>query len=578
MRDGETTANGPLYLLDAIGPFFRDGPATRLNWSKIPFPHLERQGRVDRDRFARIRDDFARLCDQAARYGFNALSLDDLAHLADHPAYPRRLRERLADYREEYARLFAIAAERGLQVYLTTDLMFFNETLDRELGRDHARILAFLRHHLHELFTRHPGVAGLITRIGEADGLDVEGDFHSRLTIRSPRDARRYLRHLLPVFDQHRRRWIFRTWSVGAYRIGDLIWNRVTFRRTFEGITSPNLVVSMKYGESDFFRFLPLNRQFFRSRLPCLVELQARREYEGAGQFPAFIGADYERFRNQLREAPHLAGVMVWCQTGGWTRFRRLTFGADSSLWNEINTWVSVHLFRDQATAADAVESWRRTCAPHLDGPRLLRLLRLSEEVICELLYIDDFARQKVFFRRLRVPPLLSVFWDHVLVNHPMRQFLRCFVREGEEKILQGQRALEKIREMQRLAAELGLPDGDLTFMYDTFAVLAAARAYYFREFCPAIVDELTRLRDSYRARHPVRYSIHLDFRPVQLKRERLRWILKVLFRRQRGYRLVDRLFTIRLLGWLYPLLRGRARILPDFSRKQAMGIDAVFK
>ena len=141
----------------------------------------------------------------------------------------------------------------------------------------------------------------------------------------------------------------------------------------------------------------------------------------------------------------------MWCQTGGWTRFHRLTFGATSSRWNEINTWVTLRLFRDNATAAEALESWRARWAPELDGPRLLRLLRLSEEVIHELLYVDDFARRKIFFRRLRVPPLLSVFWDHVLINHPMRHLLRCFAADGEEKVRQGQRALEKIREMQRL-------------------------------------------------------------------------------------------------------------------------------
>lgn len=574
----DTAPTPSLFILDAIGPFFRGIRAPRVNWSKIPFAHLEHNGRVDRPRFAAIRDDFARLCDRAAAYGFNALSLDDLAHLVDHPAYPRRLRERIAAYTEEYRGLFRLAAERGLQVFLTTDIMFFNETLDRELGRDLSRTVGFLSHHIAQVFREHPEVAGLITRIGESDGLDVEGDFHSRLTIRNPREARRCIDGLLPVFERYDRRWIFRTWSVGAYRIGDLIWNRVTFRRTFDGIASRHLVVSMKYGESDFFRYLPLNKQFYRGHLPRIVELQARREYEGAGQFPSFIGADYERYRNQLRDAPNLSGAMVWCQTGGWMRFRRITFGADSPVWNEINTWVSVRLFRDGVSSADAVESWRRACAPQLDGPRLLWLLRLSEEVVGELLYVDDFARQKVFFRRLRVPPLLSVFWDHVLVNHPMRQFLRCFVKEGEEKILQGQRALEKIREMQRLAGELGLPEADLAFMYDTFAILAAAREYYFREFSPEIVGKLTRMRTDYRSRHSVRYAVHLDFRPVRLKRDRLRWILKVLFRQQRGYRLIDRLFTIRLLGWIYPLLRGRVNLLPDFSRKQAMGIDTLFK
>lgn len=353
------------FILDAIGPFFRGYDRHRINWSKVPFPHLDRDGCVDRARFPVIREDVRRLCEHAARHGFDAVSVDDLAHLAGHAAYPPDLRARIEAYREEYA-------------------------------------------------------------------------------------------------------------------------------RTFDRIDSDRLVLSMKHGESDFFRYLAVNKQFFRGRHLRLVELQARHEYEGAGAFPSFIGGDYERCRNQLRAAPHLAGAIVWCRTDGWMRFRRLTFVERSPVWNEINTWVSVRLFRDGVTAAEAVESWRQAYAPHLDGARLLRLLRLSEEGVAELLYVDDFARQKFFFRRLRVPPLLSVFWDHVIVNHAMRQLLRCYVADGEAKILQARQALEKIAEMRRL---------------------------------------------------------------------------------------VDRLFTIRLLGWIYPLLRRRGGgVLPEFSRRQAMGIDTVFK
>ena len=39
---------------------------------------------------------------------------------------------------------------------------------------------------------------------------------------------------------------VFRTWTVGAYPVGDLQWNRRTFDRVFGGITSDRLVISMK--------------------------------------------------------------------------------------------------------------------------------------------------------------------------------------------------------------------------------------------------------------------------------------------------------------------------------------------
>ena len=566
-------------IVDGLAPFFREAKGARINWSKIPFADLESGGSPDRALLGRIREDFRHFCGEAVRYGFNAITLDDLAHLTDHPNYPPALRAKIAVYQDEFARLFEIAAAHGLGVFITTDIMFHRAGDQApRFGRFNAMASA-LEHALTQLFTRFPTLAGLVSRIGETDGVDVQDDFRSRLDIRNARQARRLLLRLLPLFEQHQRWWIFRTWSVGAYRIGDLIWNRTTFRAAFSGLTSPRLILSMKYGESDFFRYLPLNRHFFRTQLPCLVELQARREYEGAGEYPSFIGGDYEHYRDHLRQAPHLAGAMVWCQTGGWMRFRRLTFGATSSRWNEINTWVTARLFRDGVTAAEAVEYWRQAVAPQLDGVRLLRLLRLSEEVVGELLYMDEFARQKLFFRRLRVPPLLSVYWDHVMVNHPMRQFLRCFVRDGDRLILQGRRALEKIREMQELAAGTDLPAGDLAFMYDTFELLAVAREYYFGDFSPELAERLVELRKAYRACYPSRYSVHLDFRPLNLTHHRLGTMLRILFRRQRGYRLIDRLFTIRILGWLYPLLRRRSnRMVPSFANQQAMGLDSIFK
>lgn len=569
----------PIYILDAIGPFFRASPPGRLNWSKIPFAHLEAEGRVRRELFPRIREDFRIVCENAVACGFNALSIDDLAHLHDHPTYPEDLRSRIRAYREEFAALYAIAAEHRLAVYVTTDIMFYHASIEASCGDDPKRLQARFAEALDDVFATFPEVQGLITRIGESDGLDVEGDFLSRLTIRNPRQARRWVEALLPVFARNRRRWIFRTWSVGAYRVGDLIWNRDTLRDIFDGIVSPWLTLSMKHGESDFFRHLPVSVQFHRGGLTRIVEMQARREYEGAGEYPSFIGPEVERIREELRHVPTMAGAMVWCQTGGWIRFRRLTFLDPEGIWNAINTWVTIRVLKDGYSAAEAVEGWRRRYAPQADGAALWELLRLSSEVVTHLLYIEEFARRKVYFRRLRIPPLLSVYWDHVLVNHGMRQIMRCFVTDGEAAVQSGERGLAQIDAMLALAERTGLRPEDIRFMRDSFEILALARVYYFREFSPEIVARLEQAREAYRARHATRYSVHLDFKPVPIRTARLRWYLRILFREQRGYRLVDRIFTIRILGWLYPLLqRMGVSFLPAFSRKQAMGIDSVFK
>src|SRR5262249_22759334 len=74
-----------LALIDAIGPFFRGYDKRRINWSKIPFLHLATEGPERATQWAGIRADLDRFAQRVAALGYNAVSLDDLAHLTDHP-------------------------------------------------------------------------------------------------------------------------------------------------------------------------------------------------------------------------------------------------------------------------------------------------------------------------------------------------------------------------------------------------------------------------------------------------------------------------------------------------------------
>jgi hypothetical protein len=51
----------------------------------------------------------------------------------------------------------------------------------------------------------------------------------------------------------------------------------------------------LKYGDADFFRYLALNPLFFHGRQRKLIELLTRREDEGMGEYPSFVGWDYAR-------------------------------------------------------------------------------------------------------------------------------------------------------------------------------------------------------------------------------------------------------------------------------------------
>ena len=252
-----------LFIIDGIGPFFRSNGRKEINWSKIDFSDLDVSGLIAPEQLEQIEQDFRLFAQRAAAIGYNAITLDDLAHLTPNPLYPKELHQKIEQYRALYRTLFQIAREAGLKIFITTDLMFFNPTIEQETQNNRKKIQMFAVESCRTFFRDFPDAAGIIFRIGESDGVDVRGDFQSRIILKTPAQARQMLKNLLPVFEQHGKLLIFRTWTVGVSKLGDLIWNRDTFHRLFDELHSPNLIVSMKYGESDFFRYLPLNKLFF---------------------------------------------------------------------------------------------------------------------------------------------------------------------------------------------------------------------------------------------------------------------------------------------------------------------------
>jgi hypothetical protein len=571
--------NQPLCLIDAIGPFFRGHPRRTINWSKIPFEHLHLDGPEREAQWSQIRADLETFASKVKDVGFNAVSLDDVTHLADHEWYEPEIRARIARFREEFTRCFEILQRHGLAIYLTMD--FFSSTpaiRAREVDPE-----GFVRDLLDRFLAEFPQVAGVIIRIGEADGRDVRDDFRSELRLKKPAQANAFLKRLLPVFEKHGRKLIFHTWTVGAYAIGDLMWHRRTFARVLDGLNSDALIVSMKYGESDFFRFLPLNRNFFRTKVAKIIELQTRREYEGCGEYPSFVGWEYERHLQELRHADNVVGCMVWCQTGGWVPFRRLAFIDGSAVWTELNSFVTLRMFKDHVLAADAVADFaRRTGCP--DDRALLELLRLSDEVIRELLYIEDFARQKLFFRRVRIPPMLQVYWHNIFISHSVRKVLRFFVPDRDGCLRAAKRSLERIEQMKTLAAQAALPVADIDYMHDTFGILAMAREYIFGDEDETLIERIRTAKKAYKAKYPkngprYRYRVKLDFKPLLLQPRYLAWGIQLLFRRKRGYRIVDRIVTLHLLAMIYRVIaKRRPRWIPEFARESAMGLDAVFR
>jgi hypothetical protein len=573
-----------LHIIDAIGPFFRGYKRRTINWSKIPFENLRLEGPEREAQWQRIREDLDVFCSKAAAMGFNAVSLDDVTHLADHPWYELETRAAIQQWRGEFRKCFEVVRRHGLQIHLTMDVFSSTPSVREQLVKVRCSVESFLSELLTAFFEDFPGVAGVIIRIGEADAHDVNDEFKSSLHLRLPSEVNSFLKDLLPVFTKHGRKLIFRTWTVGAYRIGDLMWHRGTFTRVLKGIEEdPALIVSMKYGESDFFRYLPLNRNFFRTKVAKIVELQTRREYEGCGEYPSFTGWEYERYAAELRQAENMVGFMVWCQTGGWVPFRRLALIDPAAIWTDLNTFVAIRTFRDGQLVERSVREF--ATARNLPNWRsMLELLRLSDEVIRELLYVEEFARQKLYFRRVRIPPMLQVYWHNIFISHSVRKVLRYFVTDPEACLRAARVSLQKLDQMKELAAECGLPVEDIEFMKDTFNLLAMAREYDFEPFSPAVEERLRAAKRDYKAKYPkggarYRYRVKMDFKPFGLTARHLAWGLKLLMRKQRGYRWIDRIVTLHGLSLIYRVIaKRRPHWIPGFAKESAMGVDTVFR
>ena len=569
-----------LFLLDGIGPFFRALTRSRINWSKIPFADLPTEGPDGEAFWLQLETEFRHFATRAKELGYTAITLDDLAHLVPHPWHGEEMNRKLTFFSDRFSRLFKILEELGLEPWVTADVISLSPEAELRVGRSFEARNAFFYDLFTQFFKRHPQVKGLILRIGESDGLDVADDLRSSLHVRSAKEVNRFLLGLLPHAEQMQKKIILRTWTVGAHRIGDLIWHRARLPEALQGIESDNFILSMKPSESDFFRHLPLNRAFFRYPGPKILELQARREYEGAGEFPSWIGPDCEQMRDELTQAENMYGVSVWCQTGGWHRFKRLTLIDENALWGEVNTRAAIDVFRHGLSADQSV-------AKQVGDERAAaatELLHHTRHIVETLYYIPEFARLKLFFRRVRIPPLLHVYWDSLYIHSPIRKVLRHFVKDHEAAIQESAGAMQRFPRVIELAKEAHWPEDDLRFMRDTCGLIHLARIYYFSDYREELHDEIKEAKRAYKAAWPqedrARYRIKTDFSPSALQPRTLTLFSKVLLRRKRGYRRVlDHLFTLNLLSFLYRLFRNRSQeALPKTMRNSAMGLDSVFK
>ena len=175
------------------------------------------------------------------------------------------------------------------------------------------------------------------------------------------------------------------------------------------------------------------------------------------------------------------------------------------------------------------------------------------------------------------------MYWDCLFINHAVRKVLRHFVRDPERALREGEAAYALFPRMIELARASALPVADIEHWRDFCHLVRLARRYYVLPFDPALAERIRASKKAYKKAWPSerrqRYRIKLSFEPFKVKRQTLGWLSTLLLRRKRGYRLIDHVFTLNLLGIILRLFRpGKSKAVPKFLRKSAMGVDALFR
>ena len=566
-----------LFIIDSLSPFLHKCKKDVINWSKIHYDHLERNNTIHTKRYRSVYSKLKIYLKKIKEIGFNAVSFDDLAHLTVFDFYPDNLKNKINSHKKQFKKIFSYLKKNNLGIYITTDIMFFNNYIQKHSKNNKRKIFELLKLSIENLFYNFQEIDGIIFRIGECDGVDVKGDFKSKIYIKSPLQANTLLKKIIPIFEKNNKLLIFRTWTLGAYGCGDLMWNEKTFLKIFGNIKSEKLVISLKYGNADFFRYLKLNKLFFLTDHKKIIELQTRREYEGFGEYPSFVGFDYYRFYKQLQNNKNMLGIYVWCQTGGWTSFKSFTFLKNTSFWNELNTYTTIKIFKDKMDLKTILEIffYKNFNKEHFEN--FIKFLKYSDIVIKNLLYDKEFAKQELYFNKVRIHPLLYAFWDNVSINSSIIDLLNSFVVNKKKSLKEVFKALSILKKMGKLSLQIGLPY-KYNFHYDTFRIIAYCRKLIYSEEKTLILKKLKLLLKKYYAKYKQIYKFNIS-KNIKQKSLLFRFIIKILFRKKSKYRFIDRLIFNRFVSFFILIyIKINKRMFPKFVNNQGMPLDIFFK
>jgi hypothetical protein len=364
-------------------------------------------------------------------YGYTAAVLGDLTQLATYNAalsnaIPKgsSLCTRIEQHRQKFQKDYERAHALGLAACLTADEVSLPVSLVQWLQHGGApggidfespAFWKLYRAKYREVLAAYPRVAFIIVRTGENYSHPEQG-FIGRTVWQGHYDETyfRRMQRLIEetrkiVVDEFGRTLIWRTWDLGKKGFHA---DPKTFDRVLQGLPSrTGLMLSVKFTQTDFWRYNDFNPMIGRGGIDQIIEFQCAREYEGKGAFPDYVGPLHAE---ALRKASELGakGVWIWDFGGGWGGpFLK------ADRWVRLNIEATGRLAQDPGLSPRALaEQWAAKEFGPGASTNVAEMLMLSAECVRKFMYVESFALEHAGWK-----PSLNLMRDNIIRGEELK-------------------------------------------------------------------------------------------------------------------------------------------------------------
>ncbi|WP_372808953.1 hypothetical protein [Pontiella sp.] len=353
--------------------------------------------------------------------------------------------------------MHAACKAQDIKTYAMSDLILFPKRLIAKYGIEktfgnpqNPQVEKLLRAQINEMFDQFPDFDGLVVRIGETYLQDApyhQGHIQNKT---SPEKTIIPLMNILrdEICVKRDKTLIFRTWRAFDN-------NEPRYQAVSDAVEPhPNLIISIKHCEGDFFRTNPYSRCIGMGRHRQIIEVQCAREYEGKGAYPNYVAngviegfeehatmpsGKINSLRSFYEKTPELfAGVWTWSRGGGWEGPY-----IKNEMWCDLNAWVTAQWALDPSKSEESIFNRYATERLNLKGedlPKFRRLCLLSADSVLKGRY-SARGGMKVNWTRDQ-----GIGWPNI---HENADIHKRDLRHKDEAMVQWQEIVELAQSIQ---------------------------------------------------------------------------------------------------------------------------------